>query len=93
MLTGTHYRRSPLVKGGLEIACKVSVSMCRTCLNLFLLEKYKQLSEELHIEPKEETILGSFFTPVQETERQNAKSKKSRNNAGKKGKPDQQLPS
>ena len=27
MLTRTHYRRSPLVKGGLEIPCKVSVSL------------------------------------------------------------------
>ena len=76
MLTRTHYRRSPLVKGGLEIPCKVSVSMRGTCLNLLLLERYKQLSEELYIEPKEETVLGSFLTPVQEPERQNAKSKK-----------------
>ena len=39
MVTGTHYRRSPLVKGGLEIPCKVSVSMRETCLNLLLLER------------------------------------------------------
>ena len=57
MLTGTHYRRSPLVKGGLEIPCKVSVSMRGTCLNLLLLERYKQLSEDLYIEPKEETVI------------------------------------
>ena len=76
MLIRIHYRRSPLIKGGLEIPCKVSVSMCGTCLNLLLLERYKQLSEELYIEPKEETVLGSFLTPVQEPERQNAKSKK-----------------
>ena len=90
MLTGTHYRRSPLVKGGLEIPCKVSVSMCGTCLDLFSLE---QLSEELYIEPKEETVLGSFLTPVQKPERQNTKSKKSRNNTRKKRKHDQQPPS
>ena len=82
MLTGTHDRRSPLVKGGLEIPCKVSVSMRGTCLNLLLLERYKQLSDELYIEHKEETVLGSFLTPVQEPERQNAESKKSQNNAG-----------
>ena len=41
------------------------------------------MSEELYIEPKEETVLGPFLTPAQEPERQNAKSKKSRNNAGK----------
>ena len=39
MVTGTHYRRSPLVKGGLEIPCKVSVSMRETCLNRLLLER------------------------------------------------------
>ena len=61
MLTGTHYRRSPFAKGGLGIPCKVSVSMRRTCLNLLLLERYKQLSEVLYIEPKEETVLGSFI--------------------------------
>ena len=39
MLTGTPYRRSPLVKGGLEIPCEASVSMRGTCLNLLLLER------------------------------------------------------
>ena len=39
-----------------------------------LLEIHKQLSEELDIEPKEKTVLGSFLTSVQEPERQNAKS-------------------
>ena len=76
LLTGTHYRRSPLVKGGLEIPCKISVSVRGTCLNLLLLERYKQLTEELNIELKEETVLGSFLKPVREPERQNAKSKK-----------------
>ena len=83
MLTGTHYRRSPLVKGGLEITCKVSVSMRGTCLNLLLAERYEQSSDELCMEPKKETVSGSFLTPLQEPERQNAKGKKSRNNAGK----------
>ena len=53
MLTATYFRRSPLIKGGLEIPCKVSVFMRGTCLNVPLLEGYKQLSEELFIEPKE----------------------------------------
>ena len=43
----------------------------------------------MYIESIEETVLGSFLTPVQEEpERQNAKI-----NAGKKRKPDQQPPS
>ena len=77
MLTGTHYCRLPLVKGGLELPLKISVSMRRTCLNLLLLERYNQMSEEFYIESKEETVLGSFLTHFY-------KSKKSRNNARKK---------
>ena len=84
MLTGTNYRRSPIVMGRLEIPRKVSVSMRGTYSNLLLLERYKQMSEELYIESKEETVLRSFLIPVQEPGRQNAKSKKSQNNAGKK---------
>ena len=87
-LTGTLYRRSTLVKGVLEIPCKVSVFMRGTCLNLLLLERCKQSRQELYIEPKEETVLETvlgtvsfyFLTPAQEPERQNAKRKKSRNN-------------
>ena len=76
-------RWTPLVRGGFKIPFKVSVSMCGTCLNLLLLEKYKPLSEELYIEPKEEIVLVSFLTSVQEPERQNANSKKSRKMEGK----------
>ena len=28
VLTSVHYRRSPLVQGGMEIPCKVTVQMC-----------------------------------------------------------------
>ena len=48
------------------------------------------MSEQLYVGPKEETVLGSFHTPVQEPEKQNAKSKKSRKNTEKKRTPDQQ---
>ena len=68
VLTGTHYRRLPLVMCGLEIPYKASVPIRKTCLNLLLLERYRQLSEELYIEPKEEAVLGSFLLPVQVTE-------------------------
>ena len=73
MLTRTHHRRWPLVKGGLKIPCNVSVTEPGTCLNLLSLKRYKQLSEKLHIEAKKVTLLGSFLTPVQEPERQNTK--------------------
>ena len=32
-LTSTHYRRSPLVQGGIEIPCVVTVSMPGTVIN------------------------------------------------------------
>ena len=73
MLTRTHHRRWPLVKGGLKIPCNVSVTEPGTCLNLLSLKRYKQLSEKLHIEAKKVTLLVSFLTPVQEPERQNTK--------------------
>ena len=63
-LTSEHYRRSPLVQGGLEIPCKVSVTMPGTVNNLLVLEKYRHLIEELYIEPKSEDIIGSFLHTV-----------------------------
>ena len=60
-LTGEHYRRFPIVQGGMEIACKVTVKIPGTCINILLMEKYKQLVQQLYIEPKNEEILGSFL--------------------------------
>ena len=41
-LSTTHYKRSPLVKGGLEIACKVSVEMPGTIKNHLLMDRHFQ---------------------------------------------------
>ena len=60
-LTSEHYRRSPIVQGGMEIACKVTVKIPGMCVNILLMEKYKQLKQQLYIEPKNEEILGSFL--------------------------------
>ena len=60
-LIATHYRRSPLVQGVLEIPCKIEATMPGTVRNHMLLERYIQLVEELYVEPKEEQILGSFL--------------------------------
>ena len=60
-LTSTHYRRSPLVQGGIEIPCVVTVSMPGTVINQLLMERYKQLVETLYIEPKEEEVFGTFL--------------------------------
>ena len=60
-LTSTNYRRSPLVQGGLEIPCLVTVTMSGTIINQLIMEKYKQLVNEKYVEPKEEEIIGSFL--------------------------------
>lgn len=60
-LTSVHYRRSPLVQGGLEIPCKITVTLPGTVSNLLVLGRYQQLVEALYTEPKEEVILGSFL--------------------------------
>ena len=63
-LSTTHYRRSPLVQVGLEIACKVSVKMPGTIKNHLLMDRYFELVRSLYTEPKNEVILGSFLRPV-----------------------------
>ena len=63
-LTSKHYRRSPLVQGGLEIPCKVDVRMSGTIVNHAILQRYEKLVEELYAEPANEEILGSFLHPV-----------------------------
>ena len=62
-LASKQYRQSPIVQGGMEIPCEVTVKMWGTCINLMLIEKYKQLVEQLYIESNSEEILGSFLEP------------------------------
>ena len=61
--------------GRLEIPWKVLVFMRGTCLNLLLLERYKQSIDELYREPKEETVLGSFLTRNQKEPERHVKSR------------------
>ena len=61
-LTSTNYQRSPLVQGGLEIACEVVVKMPGTVRN----HRYITLVKERYTEPKDETIMGSFLVSVPE---------------------------
>ena len=60
-LTRTHYRRSPLVQGGIDIPCVVTVFMLGTAVSQLLMERYRQLVETLYTEPKEEEIFGTFL--------------------------------
>ena len=41
-LSSTNYRRSPLVQEGLDNPCKVTASVTGRCINLLILEKYKE---------------------------------------------------
>ena len=58
-LRNDHYRRSPLVQGGMKISWKVRASIPGTCINLLIMERYKKLIEETYTKPKNEKILGS----------------------------------
>ena len=60
-LTATHYRKSPLFQGGLEIPCEVTVSMPGSIKGHMLLQCYQNMVEELYCQPKEEVIMGSFI--------------------------------
>ena len=64
-LTSTHYRRSPIMQGGLKMLCKVTVKLYRTVKNHMLLGRYMQLVNSLYCEPQEEVIMGSLLTKTQ----------------------------
>ena len=63
---GKHYRRSPLIQGGLEVPCQVTVSMTGSIVNHLLLSRYGTLLRELYIEPKDEEIMGTFLSVMNE---------------------------
>ena len=69
-ITSSHYRKSPLLQGGLEVWCKVTVAMPGTIKNHMLLDRYKELVEKFYIEPKNEIIIGNFLTSVAEPNNQ-----------------------
>ena len=64
-LTSTHYRRSQIMQGGLEMLCKVTVKLHGTVKKHMLLSRYMQLVNSLYCEPKEAVILGSLLTKTQ----------------------------
>ena len=89
-LTTTHYRRSPLFQGGLEIPCIVTVSMPGTVRNHMVMDRYKEIVTGLYCEPKNEITIGSFLERADVVEaatgvQPNKKQKKT--HTGKKEKP------
>ena len=60
-LASTKYRVSPIVQGGLEIACKLTVKMPVTKISHALISKYEEIFTANYCDPEEETIKGSFI--------------------------------
>ena len=48
------------MQGGLEIACRVSVSMPETLKNKEIIAKYKDMVDVLYVELDDCAVLGSF---------------------------------
>ena len=74
-LTSTHYRRSPLVRGGLEIPCEIANGDHRK----ELLERYEILLNDLYLEPVTDDVVGCFLeveTILEAPEAQNVVTKK-----------------
>ena len=75
-LTSTHYRRSVLVKGGLEIPCQVKAEMIATEKNERILVHYLDLVNKnyKYLPPEKDTIVVSFLASEnsQESETSNS---------------------
>ena len=63
-LSSRHYRRSPLVQGGLEIQCEVVLISRATMLQSRLTGRYMELVTDLYIEPAEDRAVGNLFNFV-----------------------------
>ena len=59
---GRHYRRNPLVQGGLEVPCRIKITMLGSIVNHLLLVRYETLLKDLYIETKDEAIIGTFLS-------------------------------
>ena len=78
-LTSTHYRRSPLVRGCLEIPCEITVQVTNGDHRKELLERYEILLNDLYLEPVTDDVVGCFLeveTILEAPEAQNVVTKK-----------------
>ena len=60
-LTSNHYRRSPIVKGGLEMFCVVTIKIAKSAFTVPLLERYDIPLYDLYIEPLAKEVFGCFI--------------------------------
>ena len=61
-IRGRHYRRSPLVQGGLEVPCEIKITIVGSIINHDLLVRYESLLKELYIGPKAEEFIGTSLS-------------------------------
>ena len=66
MVAGKHYRRSPLIQGGLEVPCLVNVKMPSSIMNHLFIARYEKFLGELYLEPKDKEIMGTFLSIIRE---------------------------
>ena len=66
-LTGTHYRRSPIFQGGLEIPCLVTVTIPGSIKGHLLIQRFQQMVEEL-LRSERRRIMESFLEQIVPTE-------------------------
>ena len=82
-LTGTHYRRSPIFQGGLEIPCLVTVTIPGSIKGHMLIQRYQQMIEEL-LRSERRRIMESFLEQIVPTEDEPRPKKKKTNSTTKK---------
>ena len=61
-ITPEHYRKSPLFQDGLEIRCVITVIVIASVRRHLLPQIYEQFVKTLYAEPKDEVIVGFYFT-------------------------------
>ena len=67
-IRGRHCRRTPLIQGGLEVPCDVTITMVGSVMNHLFLNRYQTLLKEFCLDPKVEEIIGTFLSLANETE-------------------------
>ena len=67
-VTGKHYPRIPLIQGGLQVPCLVTVTMPGSIMNHLSIARYEKLLGELYLEPKDEEIMGTFLFIIREND-------------------------
>ena len=59
-LSSAHYRRSPVLQGGLETPCTVTICFPASMKADMLIGKYKEIVESLYIQPKNKVTARCF---------------------------------